>query len=144
MTESTKGQTQDVSPLATTQGKTTIADEVVAKMVTLAAKEIDGIHDIGGQGLGDQISGLTQRLSGHGSSELGVQVEVGEREVAIDLRVIALYGRPIPDLTQAVRHNIVDRVERLLGLAVKEVNIKVSGLHFPEPEKAAPPAKRVV
>ncbi|WP_447968505.1 Asp23/Gls24 family envelope stress response protein [Nitrospira sp. M1] len=143
MTDVTKDHTQETSPLASSQGKTTIADDVVAKMVTLAAKEIDGIYDIGSQKLGDQLTGLTQRLSGHGSSEQGVQVEVGEREVAIDLSVIAQYGVRIPDLTAAVRRNVIDRVERLLGLVVKEMNIKVSGLHLPEQEKAAPPPKRV-
>ncbi|GJL54851.1 MAG: hypothetical protein NPIRA02_19830 [Nitrospirales bacterium] len=143
MTDVTKGHTQETSTLTTDQGKTTIADDVVAKMVTIAAKEIEGIYDIGSQKLGDQLSGFTQRLSGHGSSEQGVQVEVGEREVAIDLNIIAQYGVHIPDLTANVRRNIIDRVERLLGLVVKEMNIKVSGLHFPEQEKAAPPPKRV-
>ncbi|GJL50361.1 Asp23/Gls24 family envelope stress response protein [Candidatus Nitrospira salsa] len=143
MAELTEVRSQDGSPLSTSQGKTTIADDVVAKMVTLAAKEIEGIYDIGAQGLGDQITGLTQRLSGRSSSEQGVHVEVGEREVAIDLQVIAHYGVRIPDLTASVRRNVIDRVERLLGLIVKEVNIKVSGLHFPEQQKAAPPVRRV-
>jgi len=143
MAELTEVRSQGGSPLSTSQGKTTIADDVVAKMVTLAAKEIEGIYDIGAQGLGDQITGLPQRLSGRSSSEQGVHVEVGEREVAIDLQIIAHFGVRIPDLTAAVRRNVIDRVERLLGLIVKEVNIKVSGLHFPEQQKAAPPVRRV-
>ena len=33
-----------------TQGKTTIADGVVAKIVGIAAREIDGVHDVVGSG----------------------------------------------------------------------------------------------
>lgn len=129
--------------LVTTQGKTTIADEVVSRLVTLAAKEIDGIQDIGGQGLGEQIAGLTQRITGRDQAQQGIRVEVGEREVAIDVQVIAHYGVRIPDVMATVRQRIIDRIEGLLGLVVKEVNIQVSGLYFPEEKTAQPTPRRV-
>lgn len=124
-------------------GKNIISDEVVAQLVEIAAKEVQGIHSIAKQGIGEQIAGLPQRLSGKWQSEQGILVEVGEREVAIDLRIIADYGVRVPDLAVALRKNIIDRIESLLGLIVKEVNIQVSGLFFPDSKPKESSARRV-
>lgn len=143
MTEFREAQSEG-TPLATKQGKTTIADEVVVKLVKKAAIEIEGIQEIGGQGLGEQIAGLTQRIAGREQIQQGIRVEVGEREVAIDVQVVAHYGVHIPDVMAAVRQRIIDRIESLLGLVVKEVNIQVSRLYFPEEKAAQPPPPRRV
>jgi len=124
-------------------GKTTISDEVVAQLVEIAAKEVQGIHSIAQQGIGEQIAGLTQRLSGKWQSGQGIAVEVGEREVAIDLRIIAHYGIKVSDLAVRLRQAIIERIESLLGLRVKEVNIQVSGLFFPENKPTEEHSRRV-
>ncbi|MEO8326170.1 MAG: Asp23/Gls24 family envelope stress response protein [Nitrospirota bacterium] len=124
-------------------GKTTISDEVVAQLVEIATREVQGIHSIAKQGMGEQIAGLTQRLTGKGPSGQGIVVEVGEREVAIDLRIIADYGVKVPDLAANLRRAIIERIELLLGLMVKEVNIQVSGLFYPESKPAGAVARRV-
>lgn len=45
------------------------------------------------------------------------------------------YGMPIPRVSEAVRRNVVNRVENLAGLRVTEVNIAVNDLFFPEHER---------
>lgn len=124
-------------------GKTTIAPEVVTQLVEIAAKKVQGIHSIAKQGIGDQIAEFTQRFSGKLHSGQGIVVEVGEREVAIDLRIIAHYGVKVSDLAVSLRQSIIEQIESLLGLVVKEVNIQVSGLFFPENKPAEMSARRV-
>ena len=46
-------------------------------------------------------------------------------------------GRQIPRTTQAVRNNVINRVENLTGLRVTEVNITVNDVLFPEEERQA-------
>jgi len=121
-------------------GKTTMADGVVAKIVGLAAREIEGVHDLIGSGAASTISGLTSRVTKSDQRAQGVLVEVGEREVAADLRMVVLYGVNIPQLADAVRRNISYRVAEITGLTVKEVNINVVDLFFPE---VSPPTSRV-
>jgi len=124
-------------------GKTTIAPEVVTQLVEIAAKKVQGIHSIAKQGIGEQIAEFTQRFSGKFQSGQGIVVEVGEREVAIDLRIIAHYGVKVSDLAASLRGSIIEQIESLLGLVVKEVNIQVSGLFFPENKPAEMIVRRV-
>ena len=86
------------------------------------------------QGVGGAVSGLAQRVTGADTRSQGVNVEVGEREAAIDLRLTVDYGVSIPQVAEAVRRNIMSRLEAMTGLVVKEVNIDITDLYFPEEE----------
>jgi uncharacterized alkaline shock family protein YloU len=134
--------------LVSEQGRTSIADSVVAKIAGLAAREIDGVYQLVESGAGAAISSLAQRVTGTTAVDRGVTVEVGQREAAVDLKMITIYGASIPDVAQAVRQNIITRVREMTGLIVKEVNIDVTDLYFPGeertlPEKPETPARRV-
>ena len=50
----------------------------------------------------------------------------------MDLTVNVAYGSSIPQLTEAVRRRVIERVESLTGLEVSEVNIKVNDVSLPE------------
>lgn len=140
-------QTANASVLTTEAGHTSIANSVVAKIAGLAAREIDGVYQLVGSGAGAAISELAQRVTGGDAVDRGVSVEVGQREAAVDLKMITVYGVSIADVAQAVRQNIITRVREMTGLIVKEVNIDVTDLYFPGEEQAqpepAPAARRV-
>ncbi len=130
--------------LVTDRGKTTIADIVVSRIAGIAAREVPGVHSLVAQGMGGAVTGLAQRVTRADSRSLGVNVEVGAREAAIDLRLTVEYGVSIPRVAEAVRQNIMDRLESMTGLVVKEVNIDVTDLYFPEDEaQPQQPERRV-
>jgi uncharacterized alkaline shock family protein YloU len=120
----------------TTKGKTTIANGVVAKIVGIAAREIDGVHEVVGSGAGATITGLATRVTRGDTRAQGVSVEVGEREAAASISIVVVYGVSIPTVAEAVRRNIIDRVEAMTGLTVIAVDIAVNDLYFPEDETA--------
>jgi uncharacterized alkaline shock family protein YloU len=62
-------------------------------------------------------------------------VEVGEVESAVDITMTVEYGKSIPQISEAVRRNIVNRIENLTGLNVTEVNITVNDVFFPQEEQ---------
>ena len=53
----------------------------------------------------------------------------GEREAAIDLDVVTWYGQSIVDVSDAIRRNVVERVQGMTGLTVVEVNINVDDVY---------------
>ena len=123
------------SPLQTERGSTSISDSVVSKIAGIAAQEVDGIRM--GSGGSQAVSGIIGSITGgsSGSQTQGVSVEVGQEEAAIDLTLTAEYGKSIPQLAEAVRRNVANRVESLVGLRVTEVNITVSNIFFPQQEQ---------
>ena len=120
------------SSLVTEQGKTAIADWVVQKIAGIAARQVSGVHNLGG-GASRAFGALRERVpggSGSPSVTQGVNVEVGERQAAIDLQIVAEYGVAIADLATAVRRNVIGAVERMTGLEVAEVNINVDDIYI--------------
>lgn len=116
------------------RGRTSIADGVVAKIAGMAAREVDGIHALGG-GLARTMGAVRERVpGGRASVTRGVKVEVGERQSAVDLELVVEYGVPIRDVAGDVRGNVIEAVERMTGLEVVEVNIFVNDVHLPEEE----------
>ncbi|MFC5994876.1 Asp23/Gls24 family envelope stress response protein [Pseudonocardia hispaniensis] len=127
---------------ATALGRTTIAATVVQKIAGIAAREISGVHAMGG-GVSRAFGAIRERIPGGGTGAAnvaGVQVEVGEKQAAIDLDIIVEYGASIVELSRAVRRNVITAVERMTGLEVIEVNIAVNDIHLPSEDVEEAPA----
>ena len=123
-TQPDDGSTND-SPLLTEQGKTTISDAVVEKVAGTAAREVNGVHAMGGSAA-RALGTIKEKLSSGPDPSQGVSVEVGERQAAIDLDLVVEFGASIIQLANAVRRNVINRVQQMTGLEVTEVNITVN------------------
>jgi uncharacterized alkaline shock family protein YloU len=131
------------SALQSTQGTTTIADDVVQKIAGLAAREVSGVYALGG-GAARALGTLRERIPGASQSVgQGVSVEVGEKQAAVDLDLITEYGVPIADLARSVRRNVISSVEGMTGLQVTEVNISVNDIHLPSDDEGQQEVSRV-
>ena len=112
------------------QGKTTIHDQVVAKIAGLAIRDIEGVYALG-SAMGRAMGSLRQAVGGGEKVEQGVSVEVGETEAAVDLSLIVEYPYPVHEVADKVRNAVFEAVEGLVGLKVTEVNIDVTDVHLP-------------
>jgi uncharacterized alkaline shock family protein YloU len=126
------------SPLKSETGTTTVSNAVVSQIAGIAAQEVEKVQMGGGASaavggfLQSVTGGVTGGSTSGGNFSKGVSVEVGEEEAAIDLTLAVEYGQSIPRLTDAVRRNVINRVESLAGLRVTEVNIQVNDVQLPE------------
>lgn len=111
-------------------GNVKIADDVVAIIAEIAAREVQGVYSMSG-GIADSI---TEILSKKNPSK-GVKVEVGEKEAAIDLYIIVDYGVRIPDVSWQIQENVKKAVETMTGLTVVEVNIHIQGINLDKENK---------
>ncbi|MFF0727362.1 Asp23/Gls24 family envelope stress response protein [Streptomyces sp. NPDC004134] len=119
------------------RGRTTIADGVVEKIAGLAAREVPGVHAMGG-GIARTLGTVRDRVPGGTSSRSsvtrGVKAEVGEVQCALDLDLVVDYGYAIADLASEVRESVITAVERMTGLEVVEVNIAIDDVKLPDEE----------
>ncbi|MCA1731869.1 MAG: Asp23/Gls24 family envelope stress response protein [Actinobacteria bacterium] len=125
------------SPLHSDRGSTNISDTVVQKIAGIAAQEVEKVQVGGGTaaavtGFLGSVSSAVTGSSGGGGPTSGVSVEVGNEEAAVDLTMAIEYGVSIPQVTEAVRRNVINRIENLTGLRCTEVNIVVTDVQFPE------------
>jgi uncharacterized alkaline shock family protein YloU len=136
-------RSEGASPLESGHGRTSISDAVVTKVAGIAAREVSGVYSLGG-GAARAFGSLTSRVGIGDERTQGVSVEVGETEAAVDLVVIIEYGESIPRVSQAIRENVIRRIEGITGLNVTEVNISVNDLWFPgdeQPDEPPPPPR---
>ncbi|WP_306574385.1 Asp23/Gls24 family envelope stress response protein [Isoptericola croceus] len=113
-------------------GTTTIADVVVSKIAGVAAREVAGVHAIGG-GAARAFGAFRERIPGGSTNySQGVNVEVGQTEAAVDVELVAEYGVAIADVAESVRRNVATSIGRMTGLKVIEVNVTVSDVWLPE------------
>ena len=128
------GRNTEVVKRSEDRGTTTIDDSVVAKIAGIATREVNGVASMGGA-LSGAVAEVVGRIRGEDHATSGVGVEVGTRQAAVDLSITVEYPATITEVASSVRDNVIDRIEKLTGLEVVEVNIAVTDLNFPGEEQ---------
>jgi uncharacterized alkaline shock family protein YloU len=117
------------------KGRIRIADEVVEKIAGLAATEVPGVVDLGGD-LARAVDNVRERVAaGATRGDLGVKAEIKGQEVAIGVTVMVEFGYVVMDVARQVQANVAVQTRRMLGLRVVEVNVTVDDVRTgPPPE----------
>jgi uncharacterized alkaline shock family protein YloU len=129
------------SATAAGRGKTVINDAVVAKIAGIAAREVPGVHALGG-GAARALGAIRDALNTTDVSQ-GISVEVGETQVAADVTIVAEYPMALQDVADRVRSAVIAAIEELIGMDVTEVNVTVNDVYLPTDDKDQKPEARV-
>ena len=114
------------------RGQTTIANEVVEKIAGIAAREVPGVHDLGGD-IARVLSSLKEKLRlGEESAAQGVSVKLEGKTAEIVVVIVIEFGFQVFSVTEKVREKVISSVENLLGLEVVAVDVTVDDVHVPE------------
>ncbi|MBT1636724.1 Asp23/Gls24 family envelope stress response protein [Clavibacter tessellarius] len=121
------------TPAGSASGKNTIADGVVEKVAGIAARQVPGVHDLGNGAA--RAVGAIRNVIGQQDRGQGISVEVGEKQVAADIVVVAEYPVALQDLADRIRESVTDAISQVVGMDVTEVNVTVSDVHIPSDDK---------
>jgi uncharacterized alkaline shock family protein YloU len=118
--------------LPASRGRTTIANEVVEKIAGIAAREVPGVYDLGGD-VARVFSAVKERLKlGEESAAQGVTVKLDGKTAEIEVVIVIEFGFQVFSVTEKVREKVISSVENLLGLEVLAVDVNVDDVHVPD------------
>ncbi|GAA2211878.1 hypothetical protein GCM10009850_073390 [Nonomuraea monospora] len=122
---------------AVVKGRIKVADEVVEKIAALAALEVAGVADMGGD-LARAFESVRDRIGiGSRRGTQGVSAQIQDRQVAVSLTIVVEYGHVVMDVAAEVKTNVARNVSRMLGMRVMEVNVTVDDVRLPGEGRAA-------
>lgn len=107
------------------KGSINISDDVIATMVRIAAKEVEGIAGMAVTS-GPAVADLLNKKT----SSKGVKVSFGEDSMAIDAVIMVKYGSNVVNVATAVQDSIMNHVQSMTGVDNVTVNVHVSGIAF--------------
>lgn len=113
----------------TSTGTTVIVDAVISKVAGIAARDVPGVFALGG-GAARALGAIRNAINQTDLSQ-GVNVEVGDTQVAVDVSIVAEYPMPLQTVADNVRSAVYDAIENLVGMQVTEVNVTVNDVHIP-------------
>jgi uncharacterized alkaline shock family protein YloU len=124
--------------LVAERGMTTIADEVVEKIAGIAARDVPGVYDLGGD-VARVFAAVRERIGlgeADEDTDRGVKVRLEGGTASVDITLVIEYGFVVHSVTDKVRAKVINAVENMLGLEVTEVNINVDDVHVPDDGQA--------
>ena len=108
------------------QGRIEIAPHAIATVAGDAVLRCYGVVGVANKNL---IGGLADLLQPDRWGR-GVEVQVRDGQVIVDLYVIVQYGTRISEVAHGVMNSVKYALEQALGLPVAEINVHVQGLRM--------------
>lgn len=112
-------------------GRIQVSRNAIASVASEAILSCYGVVGMAASTLRDGIAEVLQVDSYH----RGVEVEVVDDEIVIDLYVVIEYGTRISEVAHNVMESVKFSVEKALGMRVAEVNVHVQGLHISDDDR---------
>lgn len=107
------------------KGTINISDEVIATMVRIAVKEVEGVA-----GMAVTAGPAVADLLNKKTSSKGVKVNFGEDSVSIDAVIMVKYGSNVVNVATSVQESVMNHVQAMTGIDNVTVNVHVSGIAF--------------
>lgn len=107
------------------QGKTTIAPDVLLTIAQLTALNVDGVSR-----LSHVQAGVNQLLKRTQKRE-GVLIELVDDIVNIDIFVVLKNDVNVRDVSHNIQHEVTRAVSEMVGMTVGKVNVHIEDIDYP-------------
>lgn len=108
--------------MVTKQGNLNISKEAITTMISLAAKEVEGVvlvqHDITAQ--------ILNFFKGQPQS--GITMEEHQAGLTLALSLVIRKGFNITNLSLAVQENVKNTLDTMLQIPVSQINLRIVGI----------------
>ncbi len=109
----------------TAEGKTTIAPEVLLTIARLSCLNVEGVSRMA------TMSKPINRLLSKSVKD-GVQVEVEDDTVYLDLYVILKSDVNVREVSRTIQQEVTRAISEMVGMQVGKVNIHIEDIDYPQ------------
>lgn len=114
-----------MNDIESSQGKTTIAPDVLLTIAQLTALNVNGVSRLSHvQTAVNQLLKRTQRRE-------GVLIEVIDDVVNVDVYVILKNDVNVRDVSHNIQHDVSRAISEMVGMTVGRVNIHIEDIDYP-------------
>jgi uncharacterized alkaline shock family protein YloU len=110
---------------SSTLGRIMISPRAMATIAAYAANQSYGVVGMASKNFVDGIVDMLARDPRH-----GVDVDVVDDELVVDIFIIIEYGTRISSVATSVANSVQYQLERAIGMRVAAVNVHVQGLRI--------------
>ncbi len=108
-------------------GSVKVANEVIAHIASLTASQVQGIAGMYPAGARDGHRVLTAA-----SAYKGVRVDMSDDALKLELFLVVDHSVHVPTVAAEVQRQVADAIDKMLSLEVRQVNIFIGDVRFPE------------
>jgi len=108
-----------------TDGKTTIAPEVLLTIARLTTLQVEGVSRL------SAVPAGVNRLLKRGYGE-GVRIEIKDDTVFANLHVIMENDVNIREVSRNIQRQVARAISDMVGMQVGEVNVHIDDIDYPE------------
>jgi uncharacterized alkaline shock family protein YloU len=108
-----------------TDGKTTIAPEVLQSIARLTTLNIPGVSRL------IPVPGGVGRLFNRGSNS-GVQIDVEDDSVYTDIHVVLKNNVNMRDVSRLIQQDVARAITEMVGMRVGRVNVHIEDIDYPD------------
>lgn len=117
---------------ASENGSIKISEEVIVRISSISAKEVEGVAEL--YGSGTAISELLGKKNQN--KPKGVKVEMGENTTEIDIHIVVRFGYKIGEVARKVQESVRFALESYAGVSNAMVNVFVDAVDMGKPAAA--------
>lgn len=100
-----------------------IDTKAIASVARLATLEIEGVKTVA-----EDFKAHLYKVLGR-DNQSGIRITITKnREVYVKIPLVIKYGYSIPEIAGKVQENVYQSMERIAGIAVKDIDINVVGV----------------
>jgi uncharacterized alkaline shock family protein YloU len=110
-------------------GSVTIAPEVLVTIAQLTTQDIEGVHE-----MSPAWTREVNRFFGNEHVGDGVQINVQDGEVIVDLYIIVDHDANMLQLGRTLQSEVTRAVEEMVGMDVRTVNVHIEDVYYASEE----------
>jgi uncharacterized alkaline shock family protein YloU len=114
-----------MSDIEASQGKTTIAPEVLLTIAQLSTLNVEGVSRL------SHVQTPVNQLLKRSQKREGVVIEVVDDVVYIDIYVVLTSNVNVRDVSHTIQHEVSRAISEMVGMSVGRVNIHIEDIDYP-------------